>query len=230
MRKFCITICIILACLHIIPCLGLYQNYAYNKDKTEYDLAKAKYDSATVINRINVLDSLTNVWISANDTALRKIKKIKKTPEYGELGYYQKTGRLECEENYHGKLICEPEKQWITTDYYIRGYKKDTTWTEGYKTRDEWTKKASAFAKTEAIKIYQDFHEYNGYEYHHLTKKYTWMVDLYVFGAPICFLMLLFGPAVKWADSKGSVKYELIVVAALIVAGIIWICGCGFLS
>lgn len=103
-----------------------------------------------------------------------ELKKIKKTPEYGELGYYQKTGRMECEENYRGKLICEPEKQWITTDYYISGYKKDTIWTEGYKTRDEWLKKADDFAKSEAIKIYPDFHEYNGHEFHYLIKSDTY--------------------------------------------------------
>lgn len=175
MKKLIIIFVIIISIvLQLIPSSKWYQDYIYDKDKTEYDLAKAEYDSVTVINRNNVLDSLTNAWISANDTALRRIKKIKKTPEYGELGYYQKTGRMECEENYRGKLICEPEKQWITTDYYISGYKKDTIWTEGYKTRDEWLKKADDFAKSEAIKIYPDFHEYNGHEFHYLIKSDTY--------------------------------------------------------
>ena len=110
-----------------------------------------------------------------------ELKKIKKTPEYGELGYYQKTGRMECEENYRGKLICEPEKQWITTDYYISGYKKDTIWTEGYKTRDEWLKKADDFAKSEAIKIYPDFHEYNGHEFHYLIKSDTYFFLFFLY-------------------------------------------------
>ena len=175
MKKLIIIFVIIISIvLQLIPSSKWYQDYIYDKDKTEYDLAKAEYDSVTVINRNNVLDSLTNAWISANDTALRRIKKIKKTPEYGELGYYQKTGRMECEENYRDKLICEPEKQWITTDYYISGYKKDTIWTEGYKTRDEWLKKADDFAKSEAIKIYPDFHEYNGHEFHYLIKSDTY--------------------------------------------------------
>lgn len=175
MKKLIIIFVIIISIvLQLIPSSKWYQDYIYDKDKTEYDLAKAKYDSVTIINRNNILDSLTNAWISANDTALRRIKKIKKTPEYGELGYYQKTGRMECEENYRGKLICEPEKQWITTDYYISGYKKDTIWTEGYKTRDEWLKKADDFAKSEAIKIYPDFHEYNGHEFHYLIKDETY--------------------------------------------------------
>lgn len=175
MKKLIIIFVIIISIvLQLIPSSKWYQDYIYDKDKTEYDLAKAEYDSVTVINRNNVLDSLTNAWISANDTALRRIKKIKKTPEYGELGYYQKTGRMECEENYRGKLICEPEKQWITTDYYISGYKKDTIWTEGYKIRDEWLKKADDFAKSEAIKIYPDFHEYNGHEFHYLIKSDTY--------------------------------------------------------
>jgi hypothetical protein len=199
-------ICIlIIAILQIIPGLFKYQDYVYDKDKTEYDLAKAEYDSVTIINRNNVLDSLTNAWISTNDTVLRKIKKIKKTPEYGELGYYQKTGRMECEENYRGKLICEPEKQWVTTDYYISGYKKDTIWTEGYKTRDEWTKKASAFAKTEAIKIYPDFHEYNGHEFHYMIKSNSGLDNflgfIYFVGMAFCFFGLMFN-FWNWIESK----------------------------
>lgn len=182
MKKLIIIFVIIISIvLQLIPSSKWYQDYIYDKDKTEYDLAKAEYDSVTVINRNNVLDSLTNAWISANDTALRRIKKIKKTPEYGELGYYQKTGRMECEENYRGKLICEPEKQWITTDYYISGYKKDTIWTEGYKTRDEWLKKADDFAKSEAIKIYPDFHEYNGHEFHYLIKSDTYFFLFFLY-------------------------------------------------
>lgn len=185
MKKLIIIFVIIISIvLQLIPSSKWWQDYIYDKDKTEYDLAKAEYDSVTVINRNNVLDSLTNAWISANDTALRRIKKIKKTPEYGELGYYQKTGRMECEENYRGKLICEPEKQWITTDYYISGYKKDTIWTEGYKTRDEWLKKADDFAKSEAIKIYPDFHEYNEHEFHYLIKDET-------YGCLLCLYLVL---------------------------------------
>ena len=52
--------------------------------------------------------------------------------------------------------------------------KKDTIWTEGYKIRDEWLKKADDFAKSEAIKIYPDFHEYNGHEFHYLIKSDTY--------------------------------------------------------
>lgn len=196
MKKIIIIFIILISiALQLIPGSKWYQDYVYDKDKTEYDLAKAEYDSVTAINRNNVLDSLTNAWISANDTTLRKIKKIKKTPEYGELGYYQKTGRMECEENYRGKLICEPEKQWVTTDYYISGYKKDTIWTEGYKTRDDWLKKANDFAKSEVIKIYPDFHEYNGHEFHYLIKNGTYS---FVFLLYLVLSAILYGLVIKF--------------------------------
>ena len=199
MKKLIIIFVIIISIvLQLIPSSKWYQDYIYDKDKTEYDLAKAEYDSVTVINRNNVLDSLTNAWISANDTVLRRIKKIKKTPEYGELGYYQKTGRMECEENYRGKLICEPEKQWITTDYYISGYKKDTIWTEGYKTRDEWLKKADDFAKSEAIKIYPDFHEYNGHEFHYLIKSDTYS---FLFLLYLVLSAILYGLVIRFSSN-----------------------------
>ena len=199
MKKLIIIFVIIISIvLQLIPSSKWYQDYIYDKDKTEYDLAKAEYDSVTVINRNNVLDSLTNAWISANDTALRRIKKIKKTPEYGELGYYQKTGRMECEENYRGKLICEPEKQWITTDYYISSYKKDTIWTEGYKTRDEWLKKADDFAKSEAIKIYPDFHEYNGHEFHYLIKAETYGCLLLLY---LVLSAILYGLVIRFSSN-----------------------------
>jgi len=188
MRIYWTITCIFFMLFQIIPGMYYYQDYVYDKDKTEYDLAKTEHDSITIINRNNIIDSLTNAWISVNDTTLRKIKKIKKTPEYGELGYYQRTGRMECEENYRGKLICEPEKQWITTDYYISGYKKDTIWTEGYKTRDEWLKKANDFAKSEAIKIYPDFHEYNGHEFHYLIKSNVTSTGL---GMLITFILII---------------------------------------
>lgn len=199
MKKLIIIFVIIISiALQLIPSSKWYQDYIYDKDKTEYDLAKAEYDSVTIINRNNILDSLTNVWISANDTALRRIKKIKKTPEYGELGYYQKTGRMECEENYRGKLICEPEKQWITTDYYISSYKKDTIWTEGYKTRDEWLKKADDFAKSEAIKIYPDFHEYNGHEFHYLIKAETYGCLLLLY---LVLSAILYGLVIRFSSN-----------------------------
>lgn len=105
---------------------------------------------------------------------------------------------MECEENYRGKLICEPEKQWITTDYYISGYKKDTIWTEGYKTRDEWLKKADDFAKSEAIKIYPDFHEYNGHEFHYLIKAETYGCLLLLY---LVLSVILYGLVIRFSSN-----------------------------
>ena len=190
MRLYFIIVSIIFIALQIIPGLGVYQDHVYKNDRAAYELAKTEYDSITSINRNNAMDSLISIWISSNDTALRKVKKITKTPEYDEYGYYQKTGRWECEEGTRGKLICEPEKRWITTDYYISGYKNDTVWTAGYKSREEWIEKARIFAKNEGQKIYPEFHAYNGHELHYLIKCGSWLVVLYFVGAALAGLLL----------------------------------------
>lgn len=205
-----IIILIIIAIAQIIPCLYKYQDTVYNSDKTAYEHAKTEYDVLVNQKRNIAIDSLMANWTLNNDTALRKIKKIRKIPEYDSYGYYRKTGRLECETKYNGNLVCEPEKEWITTDYYIVGYRKDTIWTDGYKIREEWMAEAYDYAKKEAKKLYPEFHPYNGHEYHYLIKSdsgwNTFLLFLYIVIMGLCVGTIL-KPYIEWLDSKGGLGY-----------------------
>jgi hypothetical protein len=223
MKKVIIPILIIIVCLQIIPGIFKYQTYIYEKDKNEYDLAKASYDTLIAIQREKAVDSLIPVWITTHDTALRKVKKINKTPEYGELGHYKRTGRLECERKYNGKLICEPEKEWVIDDYYIASYKKDTVWTEGYINREAWQIEARKFANEQAKMIYPEFHAYDGHEFHYLLKTSPGttgnnLLIFYIFANAICMAILIKIELNKFENELfGGIIAVLLIIFGMII-------------
>ena len=172
------------------PYILSYQDKVYNTDRAKYDAEKSQWDSIQAINFKQTEDSVFNYWIAHNDTSLKTIKKISKQLTYGETGYYKKTGKWECEppSRYSNKLVCEPMKEWVTTDYYVDGYYYDTTWTEGYNNRNEWLKKARNIAYEEAIKHKVDFRPYDGHESHYIIKSES---NLAGFGI-ICLMVFVF--------------------------------------
>lgn len=153
------------------PFVCYYQDVVYEADRTKYDTEKAQWDSIQTAKAIAIEDSVFNYWISHNDTTLKTIKKISKHPTYSETGYYKKTGKWQCEPetHYSKKLVCEPMKEWVTTDYYVSGYYLDTTWTTGYNNRAEWLNKAHSIAHNEAMRQKVEFHPYDGHEYHFIA-------------------------------------------------------------
>lgn len=172
-KNLCISLLIVILnaiCIGLLPCLSMYQDDVYNADRSKYDAEKSQWDSIQTINFKKAEDSVFNYWIAHNDTSLKTIKKISKQLTYGETGYYKKTGKWECEppSTYSNKLVCEPMKEWVTTDYYVDGYYYDTTWTDGYNNRNEWLKKAHNIAHGEAIKHKVEFRPYDGHESHYI--------------------------------------------------------------
>lgn len=150
------------------PFVYYYQDAIYERDRAIYEAEKAQWDSIQTRKATLIEDSVFTYWIAHNDTSLKAIKKITKSPTYGENGYYRKNGKWSCEpeSRYSKKLICEPMKEWIVTDYYINGYQVDTTWTTGYNTRNEWINKAHSIAHNEAVRQKQDFRPYDGHKFH----------------------------------------------------------------
>lgn len=204
MKKL-IIISTIFVCASLYVLIGTYmwyhQDAVYEADYSKYKSEKAEFDK--------IQDSLVgiqhqifyNEWILKNDTTVRTIKKIKKKPNYGELGYYKKTDKLRCsKERFSDDFVCEPIKEWVTTDYYIESYSPDTIWTEGYKKRDEWIDKVNNYAKIEAEKTRLHFKRYDGHEYHYLLKspasssKTQFLFFIYVLCYPIiliCFIEMI---------------------------------------
>lgn len=135
------------------PAGNSYVDKLYQHEYSIYKSEKSKFDSIET-NKINIIkDSIYNAWLANNDTTLKTIKKINKRPNYDAHGYYRKTGKFICKYKDKDKSICEPEKEWITTDYYINGYELDTIWTAGYDNRNQWLNEANIFVQTETNKI-----------------------------------------------------------------------------
>jgi hypothetical protein len=136
------------------PIGNSYVDKLYQHEYSIYKSEKSKFDSIET-NKINIIkDSIYNAWLANNDTTLKTIKKINKRPNYAAAGgYYRKTGKLICKYKDKNEMICEPEEEWIKTDYYINGYVLDTIWTAGYDNRNQWLNKAKIFAQTETNKI-----------------------------------------------------------------------------
>ena len=157
------------------PFVCYYQDAVYEAERSKYDTEKAHWDSIQTAKAIAVEDSVFKYWVSHNDTALKTIKKISKHPTYSETGYYKKTGKWQCEPetHYSKKLVCEPMKEWVTTDYYVSGYYLDTTWTPGYNNRNEWLNKAHNIAHNEAMRQKEEFHPYDGHEYHFIASSFS---------------------------------------------------------
>lgn len=190
--------------IHALGCLSYpllcnYQDEVYEHDRAIYDSLVAKEDSIFEVNK----EQFLNEWKLSNDTTLRKIKNIKKKPIYGELGYYRKTDKLRCsEEIFSEDFICEPVKEWVTTDYYIDGYRSDTIWTDGYKSREEWMMKAEKDAINLAMKERKHI-EYTGHEFHYLIKSDD--IGLYcvcVFSCGSFFFFVLFGLPLIWSKRQ----------------------------
>lgn len=156
------------------PFVLYYQDAVYESDRAIYETEKNQWDSIQTYKTKLIEDSVFTYWISHNDTTIKTIKKITKTPTYGYVGYYRKNGKWSCEpETYHSsKLICEPMKEWVVTDSYVNGYQLDTTWTPGYKDRNEWLNKAHNIAHNEAMRQNQEFRPYDGHEYHWIASWY----------------------------------------------------------
>lgn len=176
------------------PLIEYYQDKVYEHDRAIYDSLVAKEDSIFEVNK----ERFFNEWKSSNDTTLRKVKNIKKKPTYGELGYYKKTDKLRCsKERFSEDFICEPMKEWVTTDYYIDGYRSDTIWTDGYKNREEWMKKAEKDAIDSAIKERKDI-EYTGHEFHYLIKAESGWFLIYVLFIGSFSIFALYGLPTIW--------------------------------
>lgn len=204
MKKL-IIVSIIFLCASLYVSVGTYmwyyQDTVYEADFGKYQSEKTKFDK--------IQDSLVgiqhqifyNEWIIKNDTTVRTIKKIKKKPNYGELGYYKKTDKLRCsKERFSDDFVCEPIKEWVTTDYYVESYSPDTIWTEGYKERKDWIDIANNYAKTEAEKTRLYFKAYDGHEFHYLLKSPSYsfktqiLYSIYVLCFPIiliCFIKMI---------------------------------------
>lgn len=179
------------------PLLLNYQDEVYEHDKAIYDSLVAKEDSIFEVNK----ERFFNEWKSTNDTTLRKVKNIKKKPTYGELGYYKKTDKLRCsKERFNEDLICEPMKEWITTDYYIDGYRSDTIWTDGYKSREEWIMKAEKDAINLAIKE-RKYIEYTGHEFHYLIKSQSGWYLIYVLFCGSFLIFVFYGLPAIWSKN-----------------------------
>jgi hypothetical protein len=135
------------------PVGNSYVDKLYQHEYSIYESEKSRFDSIET-NRINIIkDSIYNAWLANNDTTLKTIKKINKKPNYGAHGYHRKTDKLICKYKDKNEAICEPEKEWIITDYYINGYVLDTLWTDGYDDRNQWLNKANIFVQTKTNKI-----------------------------------------------------------------------------
>ncbi len=176
------------------PLVSNYQDKVYEHDRAIYDSLVAKQDSIFKVNK----ERFFNEWKFSNDTTLRKVKHIKKRPTYGELGYYKKTGKLRCsKERYSGDFICEPMKEWVTTDYYIDGYRSDTTWTEGYKSREEWIKVGERVATNLANKE-RKYTKYTGHEFHYLVKSESGWYLAYVLFCGSFLIFAFYGLPAIW--------------------------------
>lgn len=177
------------------PYILSYQDKVYKTDRAKYDAEKSQWDSIQTINFKKAEDSVFNYWIAHNDTSLKTIKKISKHLTYGTTGYYKNTGKWECElpSTYSTKLVCEPMKEWVTTDYYVDGYYYDTTWTDGYNNRNEWLNKARNIAHVEAIKHKVEFRPYDGHEYHYIIKVDSSLARFGERCSLICGLAAIFG-------------------------------------
>ena len=192
-KHLCISslIVIILAIgIGCYPYILSYQDKVYKTDRAKYEAEKAQWDSIQTINFKKAEDSVFNYWIAHNDTSLKTIKKISKKLTYGTNGYYKNTGKRECEptSTYSTKLVCEPIKEWVITDYYVDGHYYDTTWTDGYNNRNEWLNKARNIAHGEAIKHKVEFRPYDGHEYHYIIKDDS---NLSTFGR-LCTILCVF--------------------------------------
>lgn len=177
------------------PLLLNYQDEVYEHDKAIYDSLVAKEDSIFEVNK----ERFFNEWKSSNDTTLRKVKNIKKKPTYGELGYYKKTDKLRCsKERFSEDFICEPMKEWVTTDYYIDGYRSDTIWTDGYKSREEWIMKAEKAAINLASKERKHI-EYTGHEFHYLIKAQSGWYLIYVLFCGSFLIFAFYGLPLIWS-------------------------------
>lgn len=184
------------------PIISNYQDKVYEHDRAIYDSLVAndslvaKEDSIFEVNK----ERFFNEWKSSNDTTLRKVKNIKKRPTYGELGYYKKTDKLRCsKERFSDDFICEPIKEWVTTDYYVDGYRSDTTWTDGYKSRAEWIKRAENVAIDSASAIKKrNYPVYTGHEFHYLIKSESGWYLVYLLFCGSFLIFALYGIPAIW--------------------------------
>lgn len=131
---------------------GVYVDESwYNRDRAIYETQKLAHDSILEARISFLRDSLYDAWVASNDTALRTIQEVHKTPTYAERGYNRKTGRWVCKSRLETKdAICEPETEFVVTGHDIAGYTMDTLWTPGYENRTDWMRKAWEFSRHEA--------------------------------------------------------------------------------
>lgn len=178
------------------PLILNYQDKVYEHDRAIYDSLVVKEDSIFEVNKSRFFDE----WKSTNDTTLRKIKNIKKRPTYGELGYYKKTDKLRCsKQRFSEDFICEPMKEWVTTDYYVDGYRSDTIWTDGYKSREEWIKRAENAAIDSALVIKKrNYPVYTGHEFHYLIKSQSGWYLVYVLFCGSFLIFAVYGLPAIW--------------------------------
>ena len=190
-----------------------YQDKVYWSDRDNYNAEKSQWDSIQTIYVKKAEDSVFNYWIAHNDTSIRKIKKITKKLTYASSGYYKKTDKLECERpsRHSDKYVCEPIEERVITGYYVSGHYYDTTWTNGYKNRDEWIKKARNIAHTEALKHKVEFRPYDGHKYQYIIKSGSWlMIFILVYSLPgvVIGLVSLLSVFLRWLTSLFGVLLE----------------------
>lgn len=186
------------------PATVKYEKIVYTEDMEAYNYEKQEFEQDEDSKEKSRVDSLIDVWASKNDTTIRTIQKITKEPIYDWYGYYKKTGNYICEKDYHelGKIKskCVPEKVFVPTDSYVSGYKRDTTWTAGYKNRDEWKNKAYSWASETSKLCRSKFREYDGHEERYLSNNWAILI-IGIITSLVC-PFLLASLIVRWHSTK----------------------------
>lgn len=208
---------IVIAMAGWYPFCLYYQDAVYDAEWSVYEAEKYQFDSLQTFKLSQLEDSLFSVWKMTNDTTVRSIKKIStktiRTPDYCETGYERKTGKWICHNQHNGDLLCEPQTEWITTDYYRCGYntevKTDTIWTPGYQSREDWINEAHRYAHENAVKVKTEFKPYTGHEFHYLIKMSNEKLNLVGFVCSAAFSIVGFY-CLSWVISAiiAFIKYK----------------------
>lgn len=188
------------------PAAVKYEKVVYTEDMEAYTHEKQEFEEDEALKDKARTDSLVTVWISNNDTTLRAIQKITKEPVFDWYGYNRKTGNYICNRDYEPgniadrKYKCVPETEFVPTSQYISGYKRDTTWTEGYKNRNEWQKKAYVWASETSKRYTAKFKDYDGHDEYFLSNNWVILV-IGIITSLVC-PFLLASLIVRWHSSK----------------------------
>lgn len=180
-RKFFpwyVRVIIIIVAICWYPYLAWYLGNKYRTDLNRYVTEKEAYYDIEFARLAKIEDSLVAVWATVNDTSLRQVEKVKRVYDSCPKHAWRKTDKMRCKkEKYSESMLCEPVKEWVVVGYESYSY-LDTTWTKGYKDREEWLKVARSSAHEEAKKQMVMFREYDGTPYNHIMRRCIGTVTL----------------------------------------------------